>query len=61
MQKQAAQGAAHLAGVKNDAANSGAGAVTGNPNGGNSDNGDDDAAVFAGIVNAYKSISGGKK
>ena len=61
MQKQAALGAAHLAGVKNDAANSGAGDVTGNPNGGNSDNGEDDMAVFAGIVNAYKSISGGKK
>ena len=61
MQKQAAQGAAHLAGVKNDAANSGAGEVTGNPNGGNSDNGNDDEAEFAGIVNAYKSISGGKK
>ena len=61
MQKQAAQGAAHLAGVKNDAANSGAGEVTGNPNGGNSDNGNDDEAEFAGIVNAYKSLSGGKK
>ena len=61
MQKQAALGAAHLAGVKNDAAKSGTGDVTGNPNGGNSDNDDDDKAVFAGIVNAYKSISGGKK
>lgn len=61
MQKQADQGAAHLAGVKNDAAKSGAGEVTGNPNGGNSDNGNDDEAEFAGIVNAYKSISGGKK
>lgn len=61
MQKQAAQGAAHLAGVKNDAAKSGAAGVTGNPNGGNSDNGDDDKAEFDGIVNAYKSISGGRK
>ena len=61
MQKQAAQGAAHLASVKNDAANSGAGDVTGTPNGGNSDNGEDDKAVFDGIVNAYKSISGGRK
>jgi ATP-dependent protease ClpP protease subunit len=61
MQKQAAQGAAHLAGVKNDAANSGAGEVTGTPNGGNSDNGEDDKAEFAGIINAYKSISGGRK
>ena len=61
MQKQAAQGAAHLAGVKNDAANSGAGDVTGTPNGGNSDNGEGDKAEFAGIINAYKSISGGRK
>ena len=61
MQKQAAQGAAHLAAVKNDAANSGAGEVTGNPNGGNSDDGEDDKAQFDSIINAYKSISGGKK
>ena len=61
MQKQAAQGTAFLAGVKNDAAESGAAEVTGNPNGGNSDEGDNDKAEFDGIVNAYKSISGGKK
>ena len=61
MQKQAAQGTAHLASVKNDAASSGAGEVTGTPNGGNSDNGEADKAEFDGIVNAYKSISGGKK
>ena len=61
MQKQAALGAAHLAAVTNDAAKSGAGNVAGNPNGGNSDNGNDDAAEFAGIVNAYKTISGGRK
>ena len=61
MQKQAAQGAAHLAGVKNDAANSGAAEVNGDPNGGISDEGENDAAEFAGIVNAYKTISGGKK
>ena len=61
MQKQAAQGAAHLAGVKNDAAASGVNAVTGNPNGGNSDDGADDEAEFAGIVNAYNTISGGRK
>ena len=61
MQKQAALGAAHLAGVLNDAANSGAAGVTGNPNGGNSDDGADDKAEFDGIVNAYKSISGGRK
>ena len=62
MQKQAAQGAAHLDGVKNDAANSGAAEVNGNPNGGNSDDGNDDAAEFAGIVNAYKNtFAGGKK
>ena len=61
MQKQATQGAAHLAAVKNDAAKSGAGEITGNPNGGNSDNGDDDAAELAGIINVYKSMTGGKK
>ena len=61
MQKQAALGTAHLANVKNDAANSGAAEVTGNPNGGNSDNGDDDKAEFDALVNAYKTISGGKK
>ena len=61
MQKQAAQGNAHMAAVKNDAAKSGAEEVTGNPNGGNSDNGEDDKAEFDAIVNAYKSISGGKK
>ena len=61
MQKQAALGTAHLADVKNDAANSGAAEVTGNPNGGNSDNGDDDKAEFDALVNAYKTISGGKK
>ena len=61
MQKQAAQGTAHMAAVENDAAKSGAGEVTGNPNGGNSDNGEDDKAEFDGFVNAYRSISGGKK
>lgn len=61
MQKQAAQGAAHLAGVQNDAAVSGVAAVTGNPNGGNPDEGDDDAAELAGVINAYKTIAGGKK
>ena len=61
MQKQAALGTAHIAAVKNDAANSGANEVTGNPNGGNSDNGEDDKAEFDGIVNVYKSISGGRR
>lgn len=61
MQKQAAQGTAFLNGVKNDANNSGVAAVDGNPNGGNADDGEDDAAEFAGIVNAYNSMSGGKK
>ena len=61
MQKQAAKGVAHLAAVKNDAAKSGAAGVTGNPNGGNSDNGEDDEAELNGIINAYKSISGGRK
>ena len=60
MQKQAALGTAFLNGLKNDANNSGAASVTGNPNGGNSDEGDD-KAEFDGIVNAYKSISGGRK
>lgn len=61
MQKQAALGTKHLEAVKNDAAASGAGDVTGTPNGGNSDEGEAEAAEFAGIVNAYKSISGGKR
>lgn len=61
MQKQAALGTAHLAAVQIDAANAGAAGVIGNPNGGNSDNGADDKAEFDGIVNAYKSISGGRK
>ena len=61
MQKQAAQGAAHLEGVKNDAAVSGAAAVASNPNGGNSDEDDDDAAELAGVINAYRTIAGGKK
>ena len=61
MQKQAALGTAHLAGVKADAANSGVSEVTGNPNGGNSDDGDDDKAEFEALVNAYKTISGGRK
>ena len=60
MQKQAAQGTAFLNGLKNDANNSGAASVTSNPNGGNSDEGDD-KAEFDGIVNAYKSITGGRK
>ena len=61
MQKQAAQGTAHLAAVKNDAANSGTTEVSGNPNGGNSEEGEDESAEFDGIVNAYKSISGGRR
>lgn len=60
MQKQAAQGTAFLNGLQNDANNSGAASVTSNPNGGNSDEGDD-KAEFDGIVNAYKSITGGRK
>ena len=61
MQKQAKQGAAHLANVKKDAEASGVEAVTSAPNGGNSDNGADDKAEFDGMVNAFRSISGGKK
>ena len=61
MQKQAQQGVTHLANVREDAKTSGVEAVTGNPNGGNSDNGTDDKAEFDGLVNAYRSISGGRK
>ena len=61
MQKQAAQGTAFLNSVKNDANNSGVANVTGNPNGGNADDGSDDNAEFAGMINAYKKTAGGKK
>lgn len=61
MQKQAAQGTAFLDAVKNDAKNSGVTEVTSDPNGGNAANSDNDEAEFAGIVNAYKKIAGGKK
>ena len=61
MQKQAAQGTAFLDSMKNDANQSGVANVTGNPNGGNADESDDDGAEFEGIVNAYKNIAGGKK
>lgn len=56
MQKQAAQGITFLDAVKNDAKNSGAADVTGSPNGGNADPGNDDNAEFAGMINAYKKI-----
>lgn len=62
MQKQAELGTSFLNGVKNDANNSGVNGVEGNPNGGNSGEGnDDDQAEFQGFVNAYKNFSGGNK
>ena len=61
MQKQAAQGANFITGLNNDAKKSGTAGVTGDPNGGNADDSNDDEAEFAGIVNAYKSTRGGKK
>ena len=60
MQKQAAQGASFITGLTNDAKKSGTAGVTGDPNGGNADDGNDDEAEFAGIVNAYKATRGGK-
>ena len=60
MQKQAAQGASFITGLNNDAKKSGTAGVTGDPNGGNADDGNDDEAEFAGIVNAYKATRGGK-
>lgn len=61
MQKQAAQGAAFLGKLGSDAQNSGADGVHGNPNGGNADEGHDDEAELAGIINAYKNITGGTR
>ena len=59
MQAQAKQGEAFLAGLKKDGEYSGVKGVTGAPNSGNDDNGSDDAAEFAGLINAYKKQTGG--
>lgn len=59
MQAQAKQGEAFLAGLKKDGEDSGVKGVTGAPNSGNDDNGSDDAAEFAGLINAYKKQTGG--
>lgn len=59
MQAQAKQGEAFLAGLKKDGEDSGVQGVTGAPNSGNDDNGSDDAAEFAGLINAYKKQTGG--
>lgn len=61
MQKQAKQGADFLGKLGNDAKNSGTAKVTGDPNGGNADEGDDDETEFNGFVNAYKNMTGGKR
>jgi ATP-dependent Clp protease protease subunit len=61
MKKQAAQGAAFVANLADDAKQSKTGEVTGKPNGGNADEGADDQAEFDGMINAYKKITGGKR
>lgn len=60
MQAQAKLGAAHVEGLAADGGASGVKDVAGNPNGGNNDNGNDDAAEFKGIVDTYKK-QGGKR
>ena len=59
MQAQAAIGASTVAALTADGKSSGVKNVTGNPNGGNSEDGSDDAAELAGIVAAHKTITGG--
>lgn len=59
MQAQAKQGESFLAGLKKDGEDSGVKGVTGAPNSGNGDQGGDDAAEFAGLINAYKKQTGG--
>lgn len=61
MQAQAKLGTAHLDGLKKDGDASGVKNVASNPNGGNGDDGNDDAAEFQGIVNAYKTTTGGTR
>lgn len=61
MQAQAKLGTAHIDGLKKDGETSGVKNVAGNPNGGNGDDGSDDAAEFQGIMNAYKANTGGTR
>lgn len=60
MQAQAKLGASHVEGLAADGAASGVKDVAGAANGGNGDNGNDDAAEFKGIIDAYKA-QGGKR
>lgn len=60
MQAQAKLGASHVQGLAADGAASGVKDVAGTPNGGNGDSGNDDAAEFKGIIDAYKK-QGGKR
>lgn len=60
MQAQAKLGASHVEGLAADGAASGVKDVAGTPNGGNGDSGNDDAAEFKGIIDAYKK-QGGKR
>lgn len=59
MKKQAVQGTNFLGALKKDADASGTQNVTGKPNGGNADEGNDDEAEFAGAMNAFNSMIGG--
>ena len=61
MQAQAKLGAAHLTALASDGEKSGVKDVSGNHNGGNGDTGSDDAAELKGIVDAYKSQTGGSR
>ena len=61
MQAQAKLGAAHLTALASDGEKSGVKDVSGNPNGGNGHTGSDDAAELKGIVDAYKSQTGGSR
>lgn len=60
MQAQAKLGASHVEGLAADGAASGVKDVAGTPNGGNGDSGNNDAAEFKGIIDAYKK-QGGKR
>ena len=60
MQAQSKLGASHIKGLKADGEASGVKNVAGTPNGGNGDSGNDDAAEFKGIIDAYKK-QGGKR
>ncbi len=60
MQAQAKLRASHVEGLAADGEASGVKNVAGTPNGGNGDSGNDDAAEFKGIIDAYKK-QGGKR